>query len=165
MILTPHIIVGATIGAKTQNLGLIVILALITHLIMDKIPHYDYDLPAVFREFRKNKKIKPLLSDFVKMAIDVTVGLSLTFVVLWYKNFLSFDYLPFILFGIFISILPDIILGCSFLLLSEKMAKKIFNFNHRIFHYKHKEKEGKITFLGLATEILVIIICVFLLSL
>lgn len=163
MILTPHIIVGATIGAKTQNLGLIVILGLITHLIMDKIPHYDYDLPAVFREFRKNKKIKPLLSDFVKMAIDITIGVSIVFIIIWYKNLIDFNYLPFILFGIFISLLPDIILGLAFLI-PGKTARKINRVGY-FFHFEHKQKEGKITFLGLTTTILITIVSAFLLSL
>ena len=164
MILTPHIIVGAVIGAKTQDLGLIVILALLSHFIMDKLPHWDYDLPAVFREFRENKKIKPLVSDFVKMAIDITIGLLIVFIIIWYKNFLNFDYLPFILFGIFISLLPDIIFGLAFLVPS-KIARKI-NKIGGFLHCKYKEKEGKITFLGLATQIIVIIIsCVFLLNL
>lgn len=166
MILTPHIIVGAAIGAKTQDLGLIVILGLLSHIILDKIPHWDYDLPAVFREFRKNKKIKPLLSDFIKMAIDITIGLLIVFLIIWYKNFLNFDYLPFILFGIFISLLPDIILGFAFLF-RNKIAKKINKISD-FLHYKinKKQKEGKITFLGLITQIIVIIIsCVFLLCL
>jgi len=164
MILTPHIVVGAAIGAKTQNLGLIIILGLLTHFIMDKLPHWDYDLPAVLREFRKNKKIKPLLSDFVKMAIDITVGLFLAFIILWYKNFLSFDYLPFILFGIFISLLPDIVHGFAFLM-PGKTARKINQITKFFHHPEDKQKKGKITFLNMMTTILVIIICVFLLSL
>ncbi len=165
MIFTPHIIVGAAIGAKTQHLGLIVVLALLIHFIMDKLPHWDYDLPAVFREFRKNKKIKPLLSDFVKMATDITVGLSIVFFIIWYKNFLNFDYLPFILFGIFISLLPDIILGFAFLV-PGKTARRI-NKIGEFFHYKPKEKqkEGKITFLGLLTGILTIVIAIIILLL
>ena len=42
MIITPHLLVGAAIGAKTHNLGLIIILGLLSHLILDKIPHWDY---------------------------------------------------------------------------------------------------------------------------
>lgn len=163
MVFTPHIIIGAAIGAKTQDLGLIVVLALLIHFIMDKLPHWDYDLPAVFREFRKNKKIKPLLSDFVKMAIDITIGLLIVFFIIWYKNFLNFDYLPFILFGISISLLPDIILGFASLV-PGKTARRIDKIG-KFFHYKlkNKQKEGKITFLGLLTEILTIVIAIIIL--
>lgn len=161
MIFTPHIVVGAVIGAKTQNLGLIVILALLTHFIMDKIPHWDYNLPAVFRGFRKNKKIKPLLSDFVKMAIDITIGLLIVFTVIWSKNLLSFNHLCFISIGIILSILPDVIFGFAYLA-PGKTARKI-NKIGEFFHCKDKEKEGKITFLGLLTEILTTIIAIIIL--
>jgi len=163
MVFTPHIIVGAAIGAKTQNLGLIVILGFLSHFIMDKLPHWEYDLPAVFREFRKNKKIKPLLSDFVKMTVDITIGILIVFFILLYKNNLNFNYLPFILFGISISLLPDIISGFAFLV-PGKTARRI-NKIGEFFHHKlkDKQKEGKITFLGLLTEILTIVITIIIL--
>lgn len=164
MIFTPHIVVGATIGAKTQNLGLIVILGLITHFVMDKVPHWDYVWLGI-KKFRKDKDFKALFSDLLKIAVDCTFGLLIVFFVLWYKGLLDFNYLPFILFGIFFSTLPDIILGLAWFL-PKKSVKKFINFTEKYLHYpEDKQKEGEITFLGLATEIIVVVICVFLLSL
>lgn len=164
MILTPHILVGAVIGAKTQNLGLIIILGILIHFILDKIPHWDYDLPSVFRNFRKDKKFKPLISDFIKMAIDITVGFLIVFFILWHRNALDFNYLPFILIGILVSLFHDVFFGSIFLF-PGKTARKINKIGY-FFHYKPKQKEGRITFLGLSTQIIVIIIsCVVLLNL
>jgi hypothetical protein len=161
MIFTPHIIVGAAIGAKTHNLGLIIILGLLTHFILDKVPHWDYNLPAVFREFRENKKIKPLISDFVKMAIDITIGLLIVFIIIWSRNLLNFNYLFFISIGIIISILPDVVFGFVYLI-PGKAARKI-NKIGEFFHCKNKEKEGKITLLNISTQILIIIVSIIIL--
>ena len=161
MIFAPHIIVGATIGAKTHNLGLIIILGLLTHFIMDKLPHWDYFWLGI-KNFKKTKNFKALFYDFLKMGIDCTVGFLIVLPLLWYKNFLNFDYLPFILLGIFVSLLPDINFGLVRLIAGR--PTKYTEICEKNFHYKNKEKEGKITFLGLSTEILVIIISAIILS-
>ena len=160
MIFTPHIIVGAAIGAKMHNLGLIVILGLLTHFIMDRIPHWDYSWLGI-KNFKKTKNFKALFSDFLKMGIDCTLGLLIVFPFLWYKNFLNFNYLPFILLGIFVSLLPDIVFGLVRFLAGR--PTKYTEICEKNFHYKNKEKEGKITFLNISTEILVIIISIIIL--
>lgn len=165
MIFTPHIIAGAVIGAKTQNLGLIIISGLLIHFIMDKLPHWDYPVSGV-ENFKKEKNFKNLFIDFIKIGIDGLIGLLIVFIIMWQKNILNLYYLPFILFAIFVSILPDIILGLSALFAPKKIIKKYFKSVHyKFLHYK-KEKEGKITFLELIIEILITIIaCVLLLNL
>lgn len=164
MILAPHIIAGAVIGAKTQNLGLIVILGLIIHFIMDWIPHWDYAIFKNLRNFQKTKKIKYFISPFIKASIDSTIGLLIVFIV-WQKNL--FDFLPFILLGIFFSWLPDIVNGFILVFAKDKFNKKYFKFHKKYLHYpENKQKEGKITFLGATTQIIIIIIsCVLLLYL
>ena len=164
MILTPHILAGAVIGAKTQNLGLIVILGLIIHFIMDWVPHWDY-INSGIKDFSKTKNFKALFLDFIKIAIDGLLGLLIVFLILWQKDLLNLFYLPFILSGIFISILPDISLAFVLIFLSPKISEKYFAFHEKYLHFRHKKRKGEITFLGLATEILIIIVCVFLLNL
>jgi len=161
MIFTPHIIVGATIGAKTQNLGLIILLALLFHIIMDKIPHWDYTAIKYVNKFKKTKKIKHLFPIILKSLIDVVSGLLIAFLILWNTDLLSI--LPFVLLGIFFSVLLDIINTIAYLLPYKGFAKISIDF-HEKFHDK-KIKEGEITFLSLATQIIVILICVFLLNL
>ena len=158
MIFTPHIVVGMAIGAKTQNLGLIIILGLLFHFAMDKIPHWDY-VNSGIRNFPRTKNFKALFSDFFKIAIDGLFGLLIVFLCIWQKGVFTPRYLLFILLGIFFSILPDIDLAFSFLLLPQKISKKYFAFHEKYLHYSEdKEKEGKITFLGIITQILMIII-------
>jgi hypothetical protein len=157
MIISPHLIVGATIGAKTHNLGLIIILGLLSHFIMDKIPHWDYPVLKNARLFKETKKIKYLFIFFSQIAIDWTIGLLIMFFCLFYKNLLNINSLIFVSLGIFISTLPDIILGICFLSEEKAFSKKFIKF-HGFFHFKEEsEKEGKITFLGLLTQIVVII--------
>ena len=165
MILTPHILVGATIGAKIHNLGLIIILSILFHFVLDKIPHWDYSALKQIKEFKKNKKIASIFPLFIKMAIDGLTGLLIFLIALWNKDIFSSNFWPFIFLGIFISVLPDIILGSSIMFLPKKISKAYNNFHEKYLHFKHKEKEGEITFLGLITQFLVIIICVFLLNL
>lgn len=162
MIFTPHIIVGAVIGAKTQDLGLIVILALLIHFIMDKLPHWDYSWRGV-KDFKKDKNFKAFFSDSLKMVADLTFGFLIIFLILWYKNILISDYLPFILFAIFISLLPDILYGFNWLLIGK--SNKFTRFIEYLHFPEDKQKEGKITFLGLSTEILTIVIAIIILLL
>jgi len=160
MIFSPHIVVGAVIGAKIHNLGLIIILGLLTHFIMDKIPHWDYLWPGV-KNFKKTKNFNGLFSDLLKMAADGTFGFLIVFLASWHGNFLNFDYLPFIIFGVFISLLPDITIGLSWLLTGR--ATRYVRFLEKYHYFKENEKEGKITFFNISTEILVIIIAIIIL--
>jgi len=164
MIFTPHIIVGAVIGAKTQNLGLVIILGILTHIILDKLPHWDYPVRKYTKNFKKTKKINSLFPLILHSVIDMTFGLLMVFFIVWQKDL--FDLLPFIVVGIIFSLLLDAIGGCVLLFATEDFTKKYLNFLHKYIHHPEtKEKEGKITFLGLATQIIVIMISVFLLSL
>jgi len=158
MIITPHLIVGAAIGAKTHNLGLIIILGLLSHWIMDKIPHWDYSISENIEFFRKTRKVKYLLKPFLKLSLDALIGLIFVFFIT-YKNIRSSE-MPYIVIGVFFSTLPDITLFSSLLFTSEKFSQKYFAFHKKYLHFKHKEKEGKLTFLGLTTEIIIVLIAI-----
>lgn len=165
MIYAPHIVVGAVIGAKTHNLGLIVILGLLSHLIMDKFPHweYSYSIEPQIKKYRETKSFKLLIPIFFRVSVDALLGILIVFVAVWQKNLLDFDNLKFILLGIFFSILPDITLAASFILGSEKLMTKYFYIHKRFLHIKiNKEKEGKITFLGLFIQIVVVMLALIL---
>jgi len=163
MILSPHIIVGAVIGAKTQNLGLIILLGVLIHFIMDWIPHYDYKVLKYIEKFKKTKNLKSIFPLLIKLFFDSMSGFLIVIILVLYKDI--FYLWPFILFGIFFSIFPDIILGFSLLFSSKKILKKYFAFHKKYLHFSKKKEEGKITFLGLITQIIVIIVSVFLIYL
>ena len=151
MIFTPHIVVGAVIGSKIHNISLIVFLGLLSHFILDKVPHWDYSVSIYIKSFRQKKSLKSLIPLVFKVGLDGIVGLIIVFFTLGYS--------PFILLGIFISVLPDFVLGSILFLGHDNFSKKISDFHEKFLHFKHK-KENEITLLGLATEILTIIIAV-----
>ncbi len=168
MIHTSHILIGAAIGAKVQSLGLIIILGLLSHLILDLIPHYDYSLKKIvaFINKKKGSSCKKAFIDCLKAVIDMLLGLAIVFFVLYKKDFfvnINYTHLWLIVAGIFFSTLPDFT-QILFHLFPSKIGKIYIKFHHTI-HWHNNQKEGKITFFGLFTQIIVIVIFVFLLSL
>jgi len=163
MILSPHIVVGAVIGAKTQNLGLIILLGLLLHVIMDWIPHYDYKVLEYIKKFKKTKKLKSIFPFLIKLSLDSMSGFLIVIILVLYKDI--FYLWPFILFGIFFSVFPDIILGFLLFFSSKKISKKYFAFHKKYLHFSRKKEEGKITFLNVSTQVIVIIVSVFLIYL
>ena len=161
MILTPHILVGAAIGAKIHNLGLIIILGIFSHLILDKLPHWDY-INSGIKDFRKSKNFEALFKDLFKIATDGIIGLLIVFLITWQTHQLT--NLFFIMLAIFVAVLPDILLGLVHLFAPRNFAEKYVKFHLRFLHFlKDKEKEGKITFFNISTEILVIVIAIIIL--
>jgi len=159
MILTPHFIVGAAIGAKTHNLGLIIILGILSHYILDFIPHWDYVNHGI-KDFHKTKDFKALFPDLFKITIDGLIGLLIVFLIVWQKDLLNLNNLIFVILGIFFSILPDILLFTA-IIFGGTLAQKYIDFHHKFLHCsKDKEKEGKITFLNISTQILIIILSI-----
>jgi len=152
MIFTPHIVIGAVIGAKTQDLGLIIILGLLSHWILDRIPHWDYDISKNVGEFRGNNKHKGLLGLSFKILIDGLIGFSIILIPVIYYHLFNFKSLLFIFLGIFFSVLPDIVLGLILLFSSEDFLKKYFEFHKK---YLHNKKEGSPTLFRVLTEILI----------
>ncbi|MFH1129139.1 MAG: hypothetical protein V1686_00160 [Patescibacteria group bacterium] len=155
MVLLPHIIVGAVIGSKIDSFGLVALLAIIFHFILDQIPHWDYLTYQDAVDFKKNKKIKIIL----KTSIDVIAGLIVFFVCV-FNHQLDFRQIMLVVVGIFFSVLPDFIWGLS-MIFNNKIFSKYRDFNNKI-NYK-SQKEGRPTFLELFTQIIVIAIALLLL--
>ena len=97
MIIFPHLLIGAAIGLKFHNPWAIFILALASHFIADRIPHWEY-LSKKLKDLNK----KELFVFLLKVAIDSLLGLLLLFCLLKEQN--SW---PYAIFGAFISALPD----------------------------------------------------------
>lgn len=153
MILLPHIVTGGVIGAKTKNLGLIVILGFLSHFILDRIPHWDYALPGI-RSFSATGNINALIIDVLKILLDIALGLLIIFLITRRKKALSREYLPYMFLGILASVLPDIPWILSSFIDSD-ILNNCISF-HNKFHFI-TEKEGAITFLGFFAQIAVII--------
>ena len=160
MIFTPHVIIGAVIGAKTHNLGLIIILGIFSHAILDHLPHWDYTNNGI-RNFYETKDFKALFIDLFRIALDGLLALVIILVIIFKNGLFDSDYIIFIILGIFFSILPDILLFTA-VIFRGKFGQHLIDFHQKFLHTK-KEKEGKITFLNISTEILVIIISIIIL--
>jgi hypothetical protein len=70
MLSTPHLLVGAAVGTVAAPLGLptVFLLALLSHFILDMVPHSDeylLDNPG-------HKKIMPV--DYAQVTLDIVVG-------------------------------------------------------------------------------------------
>lgn len=165
MILTPHILVGAVIGAKINHLGLVIILGLISHFVLDKIPHWVFGRKA-FEKFKQSKSYKILFVFFLQMIIDGLIGLGIVFLIIWQKNMIKPEYLIPILTGVLASTLPDIVLGSIklFGLESKKLLKNYIYFHQEICHSR-KRHIKKPNLLGLGTQVLISTIAILILLL
>jgi len=163
MIITPHLLLGAAIGAKIKNSGWIIFFGIVSHFILDRIPHWDYSSKEL-ETFSQNKSCKILFNFFLKIAIDGLTGLIIVIFIIWQKNIINPKYLLYILIGISASLLPDILLGFSKLFFNKSRVSRIYkNLHEKTLHNpKHIKKP---TFIGLGTEILVSIISILILIL
>src|SRR4030042_4352613 len=103
MILTPHAIIGAVIGAKTHNLGLIVILGIFSHAVLDHLPHWDYTNNGI-RNFHETKNFRTLFINLFKIVLDGLLALVIISVIVLKNGIFDSDYIVFIVLGIFFSL-------------------------------------------------------------
>ena len=107
MILVTHGIVGGAIGAVSGSLPVAIVGGFISHLILDRIPHWDYELKSVSdRVGNVNTTIKEggvSKIDIAKVATDGLLGL---FVPLLLASYLDLSFL-LVFLGAGFAILPD----------------------------------------------------------
>ena len=115
MILFCHILVGAALMAKIQIIPLALVLAFLSHYVLDFIPHWEYSVDNILK-----KQWRKTGFDFLKVALDFSLGILIILAIS--KN------QPIILVGAFLAILPD-----GFTLLSLLLPNKLLKI-HDIFH-------------------------------
>ncbi len=109
MLETPHVAVGAAIAAKIPNPYIAIPLALISHIVMDQVPHWN---PHSYTEIKTTGKISNK-TKYLALA-DVAVSLGLGFWVA--SRFLpNYGHAVVILLASFASVLPDVIKSPYFL--------------------------------------------------
>ncbi len=128
MIITPHILAGAAIGSRVHNYWEVAILALLSHYVLDLIPHCEYDEAVKLREAGKEK----LIGHFLKIAIDFLSGIFI--IILFSGNLYDYGY---VLTGMFFGILPDI-LSYSRYVVSFKFLDYHYKF-HKLLHFWKKK--------------------------
>lgn len=159
MILSPHLITGAALSANFHNPYLMPISAIVLHHVLDKIPHYDY-------------QIKPFSSRVAsKVFLDILIG---TITILIIYSFINPNIsLTYTAMGMFFGILPDGLLLASFIF-DNKWLQKYQKF-HNFFHYHGKNQNEKtdknlahqklfkkrFSWMGVFVQLIVIIIAIY----
>lgn len=127
MLETPHVVVGAAIATKVVNPLLAIPLALGSHFILDRVPHWN---PHLNTELKKYGKITTKTRWFI--VFDVVFSLTL-------GGFIAYQFLPdvnrasMVLLAGFAGVLPDVIEGPYFFLKwKNKLIEKWIKFQKSI---------------------------------
>lgn len=126
MVLSPHIIAGAALGANfpatSWSFYLLPLAAIALHHALDRVPHYDY-------------KIKPFsLVVALKVFADLAFGILTIWVIYRFFNPAINIYLTAL--GAFFGVFPDGLLLISFFL-PGKLANQYQNF-HKFLHHRRQ---------------------------
>jgi len=141
MVITPHVLVGVALGTQISNPIILAVAAVMSHYLLDMIPHWDYD-------FISSKKKGAL-----KIAADITLSGIATFALIWN---LPLEIQLLALWGGFWGIFPD---GLSAIRIFSgkdyfRRATQLHNFwHHLIFPYGTKPHHA----LGISTQIMAVV--------
>lgn len=141
MILASHIIISGLLASKTQNYFLAALIGLISHYILDAIPHWDY----LSEEFKLKAngnpgfiKSKKFWQEIIKVVADIVIGLLLLFIFLKPSSLINI--IPAVI-GLFFGVLPDPI-NLLYWMTGWKIIKwnsDVQNFMHYSIHPKIKQ--------------------------
>lgn len=145
MLETPHVIVGAAIATKVGNPALAIPLALASHFLLEKVPHWNPHLNTETEKYGK-----PTRQSTKIVILDATLAVTSAF-------FIASKVLPdtghflTILFAGFFAILPDVIEGPYFFLnMRSKAIKSWINFQKSL-------QEDTTVLPGLATQLITVL--------
>jgi len=147
MIWSAHLLLGAAIGSKINNVYLAFSLAFISHYILDIIPHIEYPI-----ENLKNKNWPKLLIDIAKIFFDFSIAIAIILIFSSNK--------PEIYICAFLGILPDLVTGFNHLF--PEIAFKIHDRFHKKIHFLEHKKISN--FWRITSQVIVIIISIALLK-
>lgn len=128
MMLTPHILVGTAIGYKIHSYWFIIIFSIISHFILDAVPHKEYNISHL----RSGKLSKDFLKDFSKVVLDGLVGLTLGLLLTGFKD------LDYVIVGMIAGAFPDFLQFLSFIF-NSKILNSIRKFHHKIHIFNNKD--------------------------
>ncbi len=121
MILLVHMLFGAAIAAKIQNPVLAIILAFLSHYLLDILPHTEYPIDNI-----KRGRLKMARPDILRVSLDFLAGILLIYI------FSNRELIIFI--AAFFAILPD---GLSLInsFFPNKILTAYNNFHQKRLHY------------------------------
>jgi len=145
----PHTIVGATIAIKIPNPLISLPLALLSHFVLDFVPHWN---PSLYTETLKLGKLTRKSNLII--ALDTTLSLILGFFIIS-RFWPNIEQSIIILLACFMAVLPDVIEGFYFYLgIKNRLLKRFIKFQH--------EHQANIKIIpGLLTQATTIIICLY----
>ena len=120
MVITPHMLVGAAVGAQSPNVWAAFIFGLLSHFLLDMLPHWDY---------LDRLKITKIV-DLIKIGLDFILGTIIVLVFVW-----TFPQKLLIIFAIAGALLPDILVFL-YAHLKIKWLKPFFQFHHKVHYCK-----------------------------
>lgn len=158
MVLSPHIIVGASLAnLLTFNPLIAFFIGFISHFLLDAIPHWDYEIKFINNNEDKLKKElnlnKNFKIDLLKIGLDFLLGLIVL------SFFIDGQNLYILLFGALGGIFPDLLQVLYYKFKVEPL-KSLQKF-HVVFIHSDLFKFKIIP--GILTQIFVVIISIFLL--
>jgi len=150
MILTPHMLIGAAIGAKVHNFWAVIILALFSHFLLDRLPHWEYAHKTHLHE--KSKKEFSVFA--LQGMVDFLIGLAIVIWLFW-TGPLRWWALVGAIFGM-LPDLPMFLLGFTYSLFGRKI--KILEKYYWLHHKNHIPRNKNTPGWGVITEILVVLV-------
>jgi len=151
MLELPHTLVGITLAVKLGNPLIALPLSLISHFVVDLIPHWN---PSLYTEMKKYGQ--PTKKTTLIIIFDVLLSLSFGF---WIASRFLPDYTKtvIILLAAFLAVFPDVIEGFYFYLgVKSKWLIRLVEFQHN-----HQGKAG--FFLGSLTQLITILLALYIL--
>ncbi len=148
MVLIVHLLFAAAIGSVVKNIPIAIILAFLSHYLLDLLPHVEYDIENI-----KKKQWKRARPQLTRVLLDFCSGLVLILI-------LSNNQ-PIIYICAFFAILPD-----NLSILNSMLKSKVLQ-NHSDLHQKkiHFLKYKKIpVFWRILSQVLVVIVSIILLK-
>ncbi|PJE57891.1 MAG: hypothetical protein COU81_03810 [Candidatus Portnoybacteria bacterium CG10_big_fil_rev_8_21_14_0_10_36_7] len=134
MVLLFHATFGAIWGVFIHNVYFAFILGFATHYLLDKLPHWEYDVKDL-----KKFTFKGIFTDLSKLILDFTLGIVL---VLFFNN--HPDSLKYTIAGAAGGLAPDFFLFVSLLLIAIK-SNGPFGKSAKIFYSHHLNNHFNIT--------------------
>jgi len=117
MILLAHVTTGAVIGLKFQDPTLVILLSFISHFVLDRLPHWNYDVPKTAKSDAFLTMLPDIIPTILVYAVFIAsypeqwliISLGVTFAILpdfislgWYIPKIKKIILPFLKFHKFI---------------------------------------------------------------
>lgn len=102
MLFTVHLLAGAVIGKYFDNVAIIIVIALISHYVLDFIPHFSPRGPL---ECKKNPMTKECIKKALPFGSEMLFGI---FFALFFM-YLNPEKFPLMFLGAFFAFFPDLL--------------------------------------------------------